>query len=137
MFTYKGEGQINRRVEKCECLSSVMNIAPVLNIEREKMGTLIILMRIYDGFCVCNFIVYSNALKQHTRHAFVYNSHFSAKEKSAFRGAIIDNKTYALICVLEKKYRASKATLKNMLENFFEGKCIVKYILKITSHDSP
>ena len=25
-------------LEKCECVSSVMNIAPVLNIEREKNG---------------------------------------------------------------------------------------------------
>ena len=64
-------------LEKCECGSSVMTIAPVLNIEREKMGPLRILMRIDDGFFVSNCTVYSYVLKQHTQHAFVYDSHFS------------------------------------------------------------
>ena len=105
-------------LEKCECVSSVITIAPVFNIEREKMGPLIILMRIDDGVYVCNFTVYSDALKQHTQHALVYDSNFSTTENSAFRGAIIYNRTYAPICVLEKKDRTSKATLKNMLGNF-------------------
>ena len=39
-------------LEKCECVSSVMTIAPVLNIEREKIGPLVILMRIDDGVYV-------------------------------------------------------------------------------------
>ena len=85
-----------------------MTIAPVLNIEREKMVPLRITMRIDDGVYVCNCTVYSNALKGHTQHAFFYDSHFSPKEKSACRGAIIDNRTYASICVLEEKDRTSK-----------------------------
>ena len=96
-----------------------MTIAPVLNIERGKMGPLGILMRTDDGVQVCNCTVYSYALKQYTKHAFVYDSYFSTKENSAFRGAIIDNRTYAPICVLEEKDRKSKATLKNMLRNLF------------------
>ena len=37
----------------------------------------------------------------------------------------------------EEKVIKIKATLKNMLSNFFEGTCIVKYAWKVTSHDSP
>ena len=120
---------------KCECVSSVMTIAYVINIEIEKMGPLGIFMITDDGVYVCNCTVYSYVLKQHTQHAFVYNSYFSTKENSAFHGAIIDNRTYAPICVLEEKYRKVKATLKNMLRNFFEGTYIVKYAFKVTSHD--
>ena len=66
-------------MEKCECKSSVMTIAPVLNIEREKMGTIGILLRIDDGVYVYNCTVYSYVLKHHTQHAFVYDSYFSTK----------------------------------------------------------
>ena len=92
-------------LKKCECVSSVMNIVPVLNIEREQMGTLKILLRINDGVYVCICSIYSKVLKEFTEHAFVYNSYFSIKVKSACRGAIIDNRRYSLICVLEGKYR--------------------------------
>ena len=40
-------------LEKCECVSSVMSIALVFNIEREKTGCLKILLRINDGVYVC------------------------------------------------------------------------------------
>ena len=105
MFTYKGEWHRNGIVGKCEYVSYVITIAPVLNIEREPMGPLGILMRIYDGFYVCIYTVYSKTLKKHTQHAFVYDRYFSTKVKSAWRGAIIDNKTYAPICILDKIYR--------------------------------
>ena len=81
MFTYKGEGHRNKIVRKCECVSSVMTIAPVLNIERDKMGTLGIIMGIGDGFYVCNCTVYSYVSKQFTHHAFVYDIHFSTKRE--------------------------------------------------------
>ena len=51
-----------------------MTIASVLNIDREKMGTLGILLKIDDGVYVCNCTVYYYVLKQFTQHAFVYNS---------------------------------------------------------------
>ena len=88
-------------LEKCECVSSVINIAPVLNIEIEKMVCLKILLRINDGVYVfiCSF--YSNILKEFTQYAFVYDSCFLTKVKSACHGAIIDNIRYAPICVLE------------------------------------
>ena len=38
--------------ENCKCVSSVIKIEAVLDIEREKMGTLGILMRINDGVYV-------------------------------------------------------------------------------------
>ena len=82
-----------------------MSIVLVLNIEREQTGPLGILVRIDDGVYVCICTVYSKVLKQHTQHVFVYDSYFSTKVKSACRGAIIDNRTYAPICVLEGKYR--------------------------------
>ena len=39
-------------LEKCECVSSVMTIAPELNIDREKMGAMGILLVIDDGVYV-------------------------------------------------------------------------------------
>ena len=114
-----------------------MNIAPVLNIEREKMGTLEILLRINDGVYVCICSVYSKFLKEFTEHAFVYDSYFSTKINSACRGAISDNRRYSPICVLEGKYRESKRTLKSMLMNFFQGTCTVDYAFKVTSRDYP
>ena len=64
-------------LEKCECVSSVIKIEAVLHIEREKMGTLVILMRINDGVYVCICSVYSKILKEFTQHAFVYDSYFT------------------------------------------------------------
>ena len=92
-------------LEKCECVSSVMNNAPVLNIEREKMGCLKIFERINYGVYVFICYVYSNILKEFTQHAFVYDSYFTTKVKSSCQGAIIDNIRYAPICVLEGKDR--------------------------------
>ena len=123
-------------LEKCECVSSVMNIAPALNIEREQMGNLKILQRINDGVYACIFYVYSKFLKQFTLHAFVYERYFSTKVNSACCGAIIDNIRYSTICVIEGKYGESKCTLKNMLRNFFQGTCTVNYAFKVTSRDS-
>ena len=46
-------------LDKYECVSSVIKIEPVLDIDRERMGTLGILMRIKDCVYVCNCTVYS------------------------------------------------------------------------------
>ena len=124
-------------LEKCECVLSVMTIASVLHIERKQMGPLGILMRIDDGVYVYICTVYSKVFKQHTQHAFVYDIYFSTKVKSACRGAIIDNRTYEPICVLEEKDRETKDTLKNMLRELFEGTCIAKFAFKVISHESP
>ena len=121
---------------RCEFIYSVIAIAPVLNIEGEQMGPLGILMRIDDGFYVYICSVYSKVLKEFTEHEFVYDSYFSTKVKSACRGAIIDNRRYSPICVLEEKYRESKRTLKNMIRNFFQETCTVNYAFKFTSRDS-
>ena len=113
-----------------------MNIAPVLNIEREKMGPLKILLGINDSVYVCICSVYSKILKQWARHALVYDSYFTTKVNSACHGAIIGNRRYAPICVLEEKDRETKNKLKIMLRNFFQGTCTVKYAFKINSRDS-
>ena len=68
-----------KELEKYECVSSVMTIAPVLNIEIEKMGPLGILMIFDDGVDVYNCTVYSYVSKQCTQHAFVYDSYFSTE----------------------------------------------------------
>ena len=70
-----------KELEKCECLSSVITIAPVLNTEGEKMGTMGILLKIDDGVYVCICTVYTSILKKVIQHAFVYDSHFSTKKK--------------------------------------------------------
>ena len=48
---------------KCECVSYVIKIEPVLDIDRDKMGTQGILMRIKYGVYVCIYSVYSKVLK--------------------------------------------------------------------------
>ena len=53
-----------------------MTIAPVLNIAREKMGGMVILLVIYDGVYVWNFTVYYSVFKEVTQPAFFYDSHF-------------------------------------------------------------
>ena len=70
-------------LDKCECVSSVIKIAPVSGIENDIMGTLGILLRINHGVYVCICSVYSNILKQWTQHAFLYESYFTTKVKSA------------------------------------------------------
>ena len=103
---------------------------------KRKMGNLKILQRINDGVYVCICSVYSKVLKEFTQHPFVYDSYFLTKVKSACRGAIIDNRRYLPICVLEEKDRESKLTLKNILRTLFQGKCTVNYTFKVTSCDS-
>ena len=66
-------------LEKCECVSSVMTIESVLDVEREPMGPLAILLIINDGVYVCICSVYSKLLKEHTQHAFFYASYFQQK----------------------------------------------------------
>ena len=71
------------------------------------MGTLKILLRINDGVYICMCSVYSKILKEFTQHVFVYDSYFSTKVNSECRGAIIDNRRYSPICVLEEKIENS------------------------------
>ena len=59
------------------------------------------ILKIDDDVYVCICTIYSYILKQFTQHAFVYDSHFSTKEKIECCGAIIDNRSYSPICVLE------------------------------------
>ena len=118
-------------LDKCECVSSVIKIEPVLDIDRDKMVTLGILMRIKDGVYVCICSVYSNILKEYTHHAFVYDSYYTETGNNACQGAIIDNRRYAPICVLEEKDRKTKQKLKIVLRNFFEGTCSVNYAFKL------
>ena len=71
-----------------------------------------------------------------TQHAFVYDSHFSTKEGRGCCDAIIDNRSYAPIYILERKYIISKGALKNILRKFFDDNCIVEFSFKVTAHES-
>ena len=66
---------------KCECVSSVITIARVLNIDREKMGDMGILLIIDDGVYLYICTVYSSIFKEVTQNTFSYNIHLSTKEK--------------------------------------------------------
>ena len=96
------------------------------------MGTMRILVVIDYGVYVCICKVCSSVFKEYTQPELFYDSHFSQLDKSEYCGAIIDNKSYAPICVLEGKYRKIKTALNNMLSKFFDGTCIVVYGLKVT-----
>ena len=100
------------------------------------MGAMWILLVIDDGVNVCICFVYFYVFKEVTQHAFLYDSHFSTKEKSECCGEIIDNISYAPICLLEEKYIKIKDALKNMLSKFFDGNCNVGFLLKVTVNDS-
>ena len=107
-------------------------------IEREKMGTLGILMRINDGVYVCICSVYSKILKLWTQHAFLYDSYFTTKVNSACQGAIIDNRRYASICVMDEKDIKTTTKLKNMLRKLFEAHALWSMhskLLHVTPND--
>ena len=97
------------------------------------MCYMVILLVIDDGVQVCICKVYYSVFKEYTQHAFFYDSHFSQLEKSECCGAIVDNISYAPICVLDEKDRKRKTALKNMLRKFFDGTCIVYYAFKVTA----
>ena len=63
-------------LDKCECVSSVIKIEPVLDSDKDKMGILGILMRIKNGVYVCICSVYSKILEECTQHTFFYDSYF-------------------------------------------------------------
>ena len=113
-----------------------MTIASVLNIDREKMGAMGILLVIDDGVYVCICTVYYSIFKEVKQHTFVYDSHFSTKKQSEHCGAIIDNRSYAPICVIEENYRKIKVALKNMIRKLFDGNFIVEFALKVIANDS-
>ena len=95
-----------------------------------------ILLVIDDCVYVLIYTVYSSVFREVTQHEFVYDSHFSKKDKSELCGAIIDNRSYAPIFVLEEKYRKIKGALENMLRNFFRGNSIVEFAFKVTANYS-
>ena len=112
-----------------------MTIAPLFNIDREKMGAMRILKVINDSvyLCICRFL--SDVFKIYTSHSFFYDSYFTQLEKSECCGAIIDNISYASIFVLEVKDITRKTTLNNVLRKFFEVSCIVDFAFKVTKND--
>ena len=95
------------KCENCEYVLSVMTITPIIKLEREKTGAVRIILVIIDVVCVCICRVYLDAFKEYPSHEFIYDRHFSQLENSECCGAIIENKSYAPICVLEEKIEKS------------------------------
>ena len=62
-------------IENASCVSSVMNILPVQEIEINKWGANIIILKIDDGLYIftCTVKLFENKIQ--TKHAFVYESH--------------------------------------------------------------
>ena len=99
------------------------------------MGDMRIILLIDNVVYVCICRIYSDVFKEYSSHEFICDRHFSQLENSECCGAIIDNKSYAPICVLEEKDRKIQFSLNNMLRVLFEGSCIVEYALKVTTND--
>ena len=65
------------------------------------MGTMRILQVIYYGVYAFICRVYLDVFKKYTSHVFVYDIHFALLYKSECCDAIVDNRSYAHMCVLE------------------------------------
>ena len=72
--------------------------------------------------------------EKYTSHEFLYDSNFAQLYKSECYGAIVDDRYYAPIFVLEEEKRTSKTTLKNVRRKSFEGIFIVDYEFKVTAN---
>ena len=86
-------------------------------------------------WCLCMHLFYLfQFLKLWTQHAFVYDSYFTTTENSACQGAIIDNRRYAPICVMEEKDRKNRIKTEDyawgiLLRHMHCGACIQKYFI--------
>ena len=63
---------------------------------------------------------YIQLFQKYTLHSFFYDSYFAQLYRGEWCVAIIDNRSYAHIYVLEEKYRISKTTLNNVLRVFLK-----------------
>ena len=119
-------------IEDYACVRNVMNITPVFGIEEVPWGAASILRRVNSGvyICVCN--VHNVKYDLWTKHELVYDSNYKPLHKTECCGVLIDNRADAPICVLEDKDRASKKYLHLALRQFFEGRCHVEHVYKIT-----
>ena len=95
------------------------------------MGAMGIFLVIDDGFYLYICKVYSSVFKEYTPHAFVYDIHFSQLGKSECCDAIIDNKSYSPIFVLEEKERKSKHALRKILKKVLEGFALRSMLSKL------
>ena len=119
-------------IEDSARVRNVMKITPVLGIEEVTWGAASILRRVNDGvyLCVCNVENVKYGLW--TKHAFVYDSHYKPLHKTECCGVLIDNRYDEPIFFLEDNERASKRDLHLALIQFFEGRCHVEHVYKIT-----
>ena len=88
-------------VENSLWMRSAMNVTPVFQIEIEPWGAASILIKVIDGVYICSYSVRSGEHRCKTERAFVYDSQFKTLHQSKWYEDLIDNRTYAPICVLE------------------------------------
>ena len=84
-------------IEKCACVTNVMNLTPISGIEEVPWVAASILKTVNDGvyICVCN--VQNVKYDLWTRHAFVYDSHYKSLHQTDCCGARIENRADAPI----------------------------------------
>ena len=63
---------------------------------------------------------------------FFFEIHYKPLHQTECCGVLIDNRSDAPIFVLEDNDRASKRDLDLSLRHFFEGRCHVEHVYKIT-----
>ena len=62
-------------IEKCACVTNVMNITPMSGIEEVKWVAVSILKTVNDGVYICTCNVHNVKYDLWKKHAFVYDSH--------------------------------------------------------------
>ena len=102
-------------------------------IEEVKWGPASILRKVNDGVYICTCNVHNVKYDLWTKYAFVYDSHYKPLNGTDCCGVLIDNRSDAPICVLGKKDRVKKRNMDYALHQFFEGKCHVEQVYRITS----
>ena len=120
-------------IKNSSCVKNVMNMTPVLGIERVAWDAASILRTVNDGVFICTCNVKSDEYNFWTKHAFVYDSHCKPLHQTKCCGVLIDNRADAPICVFEDKDRESKKHVDHSLKEFFGGKCHVENLYKITT----
>ena len=123
-----------KELEKCECVLSVMNVAPILNIDKEKMGTMGILLVIDVCVYICICKVYSSNIKEYTQKhsSLTVIFQYYRRVNAVVQSSIIDHMRPSVYW-MEKT--GKKVSLKNMLSKFFDGNCIVEYDFKVTANN--
>ena len=118
-------------IENTSFMRSVVNVNPVIIIEKEPGGASIILIIVNDGVYICKCSVISDEYICKTKYAFVYYSNLRPLHQSKCCGDLIYNISDVPIVVLGDTARERKLNLRHALKQI-GGMCTVEYVIKIT-----